>query len=50
MERFETFVCNYSSKLNPYEVRRFIKKIDELYDTYLHKIIEDNVELNAVIQ
>lgn len=50
MNRFETYLCGEGKRLKAIEVRRFINKCNELYKEYLHKIIEDNYELNAVVQ
>lgn len=50
MNRFETYICKADTKLKSYEVRSFINKFDELYTTYLHKVIEENIELNALMQ
>lgn len=50
IDRFEAYICNEDSRLNRIEVRRFINKLNELYTDFLHKVIEENVELSAVIQ
>lgn len=50
MARFEAYICKADASLKSYEVRAFINKIDVLYTTFLYKVIEENVELNAAIQ
>ena len=50
IDRFEAYICKEDSTLIRIEVRRFIKKLNELYTNYLHKIIEENYELSAVVQ
>lgn len=50
INRFEAYICKEDDRLIPIEVRRFINKIYELYTDFLHKVIEENYELNAVVQ
>lgn len=50
IDRFEAYICSESSNLSRIEVRRFINKLSELYINFLHSIIEENYELNAIMQ
>lgn len=50
IERVEQYVSNECKNVNHIEVRDFIKKIEELYKEYLHKIIEDYPEIYALFQ
>lgn len=50
IERVEQYIYDECRGVNHNEVRDFIKKIEELYKGYLHKIIEDNPEIYALFQ
>lgn len=50
IERIEQYIYNECKNVNHIEVREFIKKIEELYECYLHKIIEDYPEIYAFFQ
>lgn len=50
VDRFEAYICSSSSQLSRIEVRRFINKLNELYINFLHNVIEENYELNAIVQ
>lgn len=49
-ERMEGYIYNECPSVNHNEVREFLKKIKELYEQYLHNIIEDYPDIYALFQ
>lgn len=47
LNRFETYICNECSKVNLIDVRRYVKKIEKAYLSFLHMKIEENATINA---
>lgn len=50
IDSMEYYICKECKSVKRIEVRRFIKDIEELYNEYLHKIIEDNSSVYALFQ
>lgn len=50
VERIEQYIYNECRSIDHNEVRDFIKKIEEFYKEYLHKIIMDHPEIYALFQ
>ncbi len=48
--KLEKFIIKECITCNPIEVRQFVKKIEELYNQFLDKVINNSVELNAFFQ
>lgn len=46
----ENLICTECPAVQIIDIREFIKKIEELYLFFLHKIIEDNPRINASFQ